>query len=59
MKTRDRNWLMFEYQGKQRNLTEIARMVGVLPVTMHARIKRGKTLEQALAMPARVRRATQ
>jgi hypothetical protein len=56
MKTRDRNWRMHEYEGKSRNLTEIARMVGLLPVTLLARINSGRTLEQALAMPRRRRK---
>jgi DNA-directed RNA polymerase specialized sigma24 family protein len=47
----NRNWLMFEHEGKQRCLTEIARMVGVKPGTMNMRISRGMTLEQAIQAP--------
>lgn len=56
MKTRDRNWRMHEYAGKSRNLTEIARLAGILPVTLLARINSGRTLAEALAMPKDARR---
>lgn len=55
MKTHDRNWRTFEYQGKVRNLTEIARMVGMKPVTLNMRITRGMSLEDALSTPVATR----
>jgi hypothetical protein len=52
----NRNWVMFEHEGKLRCLTEIARMVGVKPGTMQMRIARGMTLEQAIQAPDQRRR---
>lgn len=47
--------VLYEYQGERRTVTAIARMAGMRPITLYMRLKRGRSLEQALADPVRRR----
>jgi hypothetical protein len=47
-----KNWRMYEYQGEQLCLAEIARRIGIKPVTLWARLNR-MTAERAFSLPLR------
>lgn len=54
MRKQRRDSKLYAYEGEQRNLTEIARLAGMKPVTLWIRMRRnGLTLAEAVSKPVR------